>query len=203
MQLLIRGIATAAEGGISTLDRPNGAEAIPGDKTMKPLTLLTISFLLATSSRAQLQPKVRAKAVSLETVLSCQEDELIQSAFTLTEDDMFKLNLLKVGSIPPEATNEKVRAVSHSFNVSPGEDKTWRILPDEKSPSFCHDYLIVGGFARPTGKSYDPESHAAFAKILAYKEWVLDPNEVFKHAEVEKGSPGFLNRVSGVRVSPP
>ena len=150
---------------------------------MKPPTLLTISFLLAVSSRAQPQPKARAKAVSLETVLSCQKDELIQSVFDLTEDDMFKLSLLKVGSIPPEATNEKVRAVSHNFYVSPGDEKTWRVLPEEKPPSFCHDYLIVGGFASPTGKSYDHESHAAFAKILAYKNWILDPNEVFKHAD--------------------
>ena len=85
---------------------------------MKPLTVLAISFLLAVFSRAQPQPKVRGKAVSLETVLSCQKDELIQGAFSLTEDDMFKLNLLKMGSIPPDATNERVRAVSRNFHVS-------------------------------------------------------------------------------------
>jgi hypothetical protein len=150
--------------------------------------LLIACFPLTTYAQDNFARKeaLRARRVSLETILSCADDPLIEAVFnTDSETARSKLN----GVLMMEAKFRKVELPDYDFlrlkgfvtdliddshvSIVPTDIHTGSAIP-ERALTFCLDF--------PTA-SYGKSSNSGPSLVtISGMGWRFDPNEVFLHA---------------------
>jgi hypothetical protein len=91
------------------------------------------------------QQSAQPRAVSLEEVLSCEDDPFVASIFELTEEAVGKL-------IPQAKTYDPKVVKAYGFWIAASSTvgrSDLIIMPKDQNNSFCRYYPTVSGFAVP------------------------------------------------------
>jgi hypothetical protein len=164
------------------------------------LALLSLTVSGQTSHGSEKGPP-RRRTVTLETVLSCLDDSLIDDVFKTDLSDAGRLNPLAMVLQKDKTEPGYLALRAKQFVTYPDGDFRYEIWPtdylgktmDWSKLQFCHD--------RPTAY-YQVENetlpHPVHMVTIDGDDWFLNPNEVFAHADQFHFESGVFTNSSGV-----
>ncbi len=175
----------------------------------KPLGLLALSLLSLVLASGQTKVKpVQKRTVSLDTVLACLHDSLLEDVFktgkpTMDSLDSFAMTIMN--SDPKKKDDlDFLGLKAKMFYTRPAAESEFSILPTEilengkirimgdSKLTFCHYDLVAHYQSRD-----DLHALPTFIKIDG-QDWLLNPNEVFVHADQFKFQSGVFEDSSDV-----
>lgn len=168
--------------------------------------ILLATALIVPLAFAQTPAKSHKRVVSLETVLSCIDDPLITEVFKTDSDTArFKLNaLLMIGTRPKTPTPEYLELLAYGFNTQLLNDSALEIMPTDhlghyvsEPLPFCRDNPTANYEKVGTGKGKSMPNNVE----IDGNRWLLNPNEIFAHADQFQFHSGVFTNSSEVFLS--
>jgi hypothetical protein len=156
----------------------------------KPISFILASIIAIVMSAVPLsaqQPVPRS--LSLETILACQNDALLERVFTLKASDVDKVNRGSVNRPNLKYDEQVVEGYGFSLVYVP-EGQDWLVVSTKNDPqSFCRSSVTLSIFKKSGDEMY-PETVSILGRYL---EWGFDINEIFKHADQFKFQSGVYD----------
>ena len=158
---------------------------------------LFITFLAVTITLSGQTTKTVKKHVSLDTLLSCPSDELVKTVFQTDWRTAVHLNALLM-SESRKSKDMTAEDASKGFVTFPVADREVLIKPTDingktisnNQLSFCN-YLLSANYTEDdTSKPYSVD--------VSGDGWILNPNEVFSHADQFEFKSGVFTTSSKV-----
>ena len=156
--------------------------------------LAVVAMLSAFSAPAMGQSgskHINARRVTLDAVLSCADDPILQSAFRTNTLDMLRLSSIEMATTKTKIDDRSMALRAKGFYTESIGDNTespsfmirpvngiGEFIKDSNLP-FCHDHAVAH-FDSQTAKSV---LDGPFHIEISGDGWFLNPNEIFVHAD--------------------
>jgi hypothetical protein len=165
------------------------------------IALLDTSAPAETSSRHPKSGAPHKSAVTLETVLSCADDSLVDEVFkTDWYTARFKLDGLLMAITKNKADPDYLALRSKRFETDIRDKSSLEIVPTDALSGhriaasdlpFCHSFLTA---------RYDESDHKSGPRSVDIdgEDWLLNPNEILAHADQFHFDSGVFTNSSDV-----
>jgi hypothetical protein len=168
-------------------------------ESFKLVVVISVFTLLAGAATSK-RPATSKRIVSLDTVLSCADDELLSTAFNTDAHTAVRMNAVGMLTVEKDSQdyaqlrNKRfiTRLVSESDSVQIWPTDFQGKMIDDNRLSFCR-YSPTANFL----KLSDSESKPYSIEIDG-ANWVLNPSEVFAHADQFSFTSGVFSNSSRV-----
>jgi hypothetical protein len=172
--------------------------AILGTMNRSLLALASFASAFCTFAAAQVHATPpRDRSVSLDTVLACPADEVVQEVFNtdlLTADRLNAVAMTLMARTDDKYLSLKTKGF---VTVAGDEYKHFEIMPTDYSGKWITESRLPFCRSRPTA-SYGRSNDGPDLVEIDGKGWSLNPNEIFVHADQFQFESGVFSDSAGV-----